>query len=47
MYSIKKYGEKSAAGISLDAIQGVLFHSEKETTLIYLTNQDEIIDKRF
>lgn len=44
MYSIKKYGgnKKSAAGISLDAIQGVFGHSEKETTLIYLTNQDEI-----
>ena len=44
MYSIKKYGgnKKSSAGISLDAIQGVFGHSEKETTLIYLTNQDEI-----
>jgi integrase len=44
MYSIKKYGgnKKSAAGISIDAIQGVFGHSEKETTLIYLTNQDEI-----
>jgi integrase len=44
MYSIKKYGgnKKSAAGISLDAIQGVFGHSEKETTLIYLTNQNEI-----
>jgi len=44
MYSIKKYGgnKKSAAGISLDAIKGVFGHSEKETTLIYLTNQDEI-----
>jgi len=44
MYSIKKYGgnKKSAAGISLDAIQGVFGHSEKETTLIYLTNKDEI-----
>jgi hypothetical protein len=43
MYSIKKYGgnKKSAAGISLDAIQGV-FSFRKETTLIYLTNQDEI-----
>lgn len=44
MYSIKKYGgnKKSSAGISLDAIKGVFGHSEKETTLIYLTNQDEI-----
>lgn len=44
MYSIKKYGgnKKSAAGISLDAIKGVFGHSDKETTLIYLTNQDEI-----
>lgn len=44
LYSIKKYGgnKKSAAGISLDAIQGVFGHSEKETTLIYLTQQDEI-----
>lgn len=44
LYSIKKYGgnKKSAAGISLEAIQGVFGHSEKETTLIYLTNQDEI-----
>jgi hypothetical protein len=32
MYSIKKYGgnKKSAAGISLDAIQGVFGHSEKK-----------------
>jgi integrase len=44
MYSIKKYGanKKASAGISTEAIQGVFGHSEKETTLIYLTNQDEI-----
>jgi hypothetical protein len=36
MYSIKKYGgnKKSAAGISLDAIQGVFGHSEKRNTYL-------------
>jgi integrase len=44
MYSIKKYGanKKASAGISTEAIQGIFGHSERETTLIYLTNQDEI-----
>jgi hypothetical protein len=38
MYSIKKYGgnKKSAAGISLDAIQGVFGHSEKKQHLFTL-----------
>jgi len=44
MYSMKKYGanKKASAGISTEAIQGIFGHSERETTLIYLTNQDEI-----
>lgn len=44
MYSIKKYGanKKASAGISTEAIQGVFGHSKMETTLIYLTEQDEI-----
>lgn len=44
MYSMKKYGsnKKYDAGISLDAIQGVFGHSKKETTLIYVTKQNEI-----
>ena len=44
MYSMKKYGanKKAQAGISLDAIMGTFGHSKKETTLIYLTDQDEI-----
>lgn len=44
MYSMKKFGsnKKYEAGISLDAIQGVFGHSKKETTLIYVTKQNEI-----
>jgi len=44
MYSIKKYGanKKASAGISTEAIQGIFGHSKMETTLIYLTEQDEI-----
>lgn len=44
MYSMKKYGanKKAEAGISIDAIQGTFGHSKKETTLIYLTKQNEI-----
>jgi integrase len=44
MYSMKKYGanKKAQAGISLDAIMGTFGHSKKETTLIYLTDQDKI-----
>ena len=44
MYAAKKYGanKKASAGISTEAIQGIFGHSERETTLIYLTNQDEI-----
>jgi hypothetical protein len=30
------------SGISIDAIQGTFGHSKKETTLIYLTKQNEI-----
>ena len=41
---MKKYGanKKAKSGISLDAIQGIFGHSKKETTLIYLTEQNEI-----
>jgi integrase len=44
MYSMKKYGanKKAQAGISIDAIMGTFGHSKKETTLIYLTDQDKI-----
>jgi integrase len=44
MYSVKKYGanKKASAGISTEAIQRIFGHSERETTMIYLTNQDEI-----
>jgi integrase len=44
MYSVKKYGanKKASAGISTEAIQQVFGHSERETTLIYLTDQDKI-----
>ena len=44
MYSMKKFGAnaKAQAGISLDAIMGTFGHSKKETTLIYLTDQDKI-----
>lgn len=44
MYSIKKYGanKKAQAGISIDAIMGTFGHSKKETTLIYLTDQEKI-----
>jgi len=44
MYSMKKYGanKKAQAGISIDAIMGTFGHSKKETTLIYLTDQEKI-----
>jgi len=44
MYSVKKYGanKKASAGISTEAIQRIFGHSERETTLIYLTDQDKI-----
>lgn len=52
MYSMKKYGanKKAQAGISIDAIMGTFGHSKKETTLIYLTDQEkrnrkEVMDK--
>jgi len=43
MYSAKKYGanKKLKAGITVDAIQKGMGHSEKEVTYIYLTEMEE------